>query len=229
MRISWEEQLGSETDHVTQGSSTRKLKPQNLWWEKPVGVAAVGEATSLTGEFIGKTHGVLEHTQTHTSRNQQRKGPICLWVVGEVIESGLRTKQVVLFPLGPLPHIQYHNAARWVPLPWQISKAPPLTMSQVHQDKNVAQMKEQIKPPEKELSGEEIAILSDAECKIRMLTEMIEYGHKIEEKVKAMQREIKKDMQGTNSEGKETRTQINGLEQKEEINIQPEQNEETRI
>ena len=36
-------------------------------------------------------------------------------------------------------------------------------------------------------------------------------------------------MQGTNSEGKETRTQLKGLEQKEEINIQPEQNEETRI
>ena len=30
-------------------------------------------------------------------------------------------------------------------------------------------------------------------------------------------------------EGKEIGTQINGLEQKEEINIQPEQNEETRI
>ena len=33
----------------------------------------------------------------------------------------------------------------------------------------------------------------------------------------------------TNSEGKETGTQINDLEQKEEMNIQPEQNEETRI
>ena len=41
--------------------------------------------------------------------------------------------------------------------------------------------------------------------------------------------EIKKNLQGTNSAGKETRTQINGLEQKEERNIQPEQNEETRI
>ena len=41
--------------------------------------------------------------------------------------------------------------------------------------------------------------------------------------------EIKENAQGTNSEGKETRTQINGLEQEEEINIQPEQNEETRI
>ena len=53
---------------------------------------------------------------------------------------------------------------------------------------------------------------------------MVEDGHKIVEKVKAMQREIKKNIQGTNSEGKETRTQINSLEQKEEINIQPEQN-----
>ena len=61
---------------------------------------------------------------------------------------------------------------------------------------------------------------------IRMLTEMVEYGYKKEEKVKAMKSEIKENVQGTNIEGKETSTQINGLEQKEEINIQPEQNEE---
>ena len=62
-----------------------------------------------------------------------------------------------------------------------------------------------------------------------MLTEMVDYGHKIEERVKAMLSEIKENVQGTDSEGKETGTQINGLDQKEEINIQPEQNEETRI
>ena len=44
-----------------------------------------------------------------------------------------------------------------------------------------------------------------------------------------MQSEIKKNTQGTKSEEKETGTQINNLDQKEEINIQPEQNEETRI
>ena len=79
-------------------------------------------------------------------------------------------------------------------------------------------MKEQIKAPEKiELSSEEVANLSDAQFKtlvIRMLTEMVEYGYKIKEKVKAMQNEIKKNIQGTNSEGKETGTQINDLEQK---------------
>ena len=61
-----------------------------------------------------------------------------------------------------------------------------------------------------------------------MLTELVEYGHKIKEEVKAMQSEIKENVQGTNSDGKETNTQINDLEQKEEINIQQEQNEETR-
>ena len=37
--------------------------------------------------------------------------------------------------------------------------------------------------------------------------------------------EIKENVQGTNSDGKETWTQINGLKQKEERNIQAEQNE----
>ena len=47
--------------------------------------------------------------------------------------------------------------------------------------------------------------------------------------MKARKSEIKENVQGTNSEGKETGTQINDLDQKEELNIQPEQNEETRI
>ena len=58
---------------------------------------------------------------------------------------------------------------------------------------------------------------------------MVEYGCKLEEKMKAMKSDIKKNVQGANSDGKETSTEINGLEQKEEINIQPEQNEGTRI
>ena len=62
-----------------------------------------------------------------------------------------------------------------------------------------------------------------------MLRKMIDYCSKIKEEVKALQSKIKKNMQGTNSAGKETGTQINDLEQKEEISIQPEQNEEIRI
>ena len=44
-----------------------------------------------------------------------------------------------------------------------------------------------------------------------------------------MLRETKENVQGTNSDAKETGTQINGVDQKEEGNIQPEKNEETRI
>ena len=50
----------------------------------------------------------------------------------------------------------------------------------------MAQMKEQIKAPEKiQLSDEEIANLSDAQFKtlvIRKLTELLEYDHKLDEK-----------------------------------------------
>ena len=47
--------------------------------------------------------------------------------------------------------------------------------------------------------------------------------------MKAMLRETNENVQGTNSDGKETGTQINTVDQKEERNIQPEKNEKTRI
>ena len=94
-------------------------------------------------------------------------------------------------------------------------------------------MKEQIKAPEKiQLSNKDIANLSDAQFKtlvIRKLTESVEYGCKLDEKMEAMLRETKENIQGTNSVGKETGTHINGMDQKEERNIQPEKNEEIRI
>ena len=81
-------------------------------------------------------------------------------------------------------------------------------------------MKEQIKAQEKiQLRDGKIANLSDAQFKtvvIRMLTELVEYGCKIQKKVKAMKSEIKENAQGTNSDGKETGTQINSVDQKEE-------------
>ena len=58
---------------------------------------------------------------------------------------------------------------------------------------------------------------------------MAEFGYKLNEKMKAMLRETKENVQGTNSDGKETGTQINSVDQKEERNIQTEKNEETRI
>ena len=60
---------------------------------------------------------------------------------------------------------------------------------------------------------------------IRKLTELVEFGCKLDEKMKAMLSEIKENVQGTNSDGKETGTQIKSVDQKEERNIQPEKNE----
>ena len=51
----------------------------------------------------------------------------------------------------------------------------------------------------------------------------------MKKQMKDTQSEIKQNIQGTNSDRKETRTQSNDLEQKEKINIHPEQNKETRI
>ena len=85
----------------------------------------------------------------------------------------------------------------------------------------MAQMKEQSKTSE--LSNEEIANLSDGEFKalaIKMLTDLIELGQKMKKQMKDTQNEIKQNIQGTNSERKETRIQSNDLEQKKKINNQ---------
>ena len=58
---------------------------------------------------------------------------------------------------------------------------------------------------------------------------MVVFVRKLDEKMKAMLRETKENVQETNSDGKETGTPINTVDQKEERNIQTENNEETRI
>ena len=94
-------------------------------------------------------------------------------------------------------------------------------------------MTEYFKAPEKiQLREEEITNLSDAQFKtlvIKTLTELVEFVQKLDEKMKPMLSETKENVQGTKSDEKETGTQINGMDQKEETNIQPEKNEETRI
>ena len=78
----------------------------------------------------------------------------------------------------------------------------------------MAQMKEQSKASERELSDEEIANLSDGEFKalvIKMLTDLTELGRKMKKQMKDTQSEVMQNIQGTNSDGKETRTQKNNL------------------
>ena len=52
-----------------------EIKPQNLQLKKPVRVEAAGETPSLTGEFVGETHRILECAQNHPPWNQHQKGP----------------------------------------------------------------------------------------------------------------------------------------------------------
>ena len=105
----------------------------------------------------------------------------------------------------------------------------------MRKQRNMAEMKEQNKTPEKELHKMEINNLSDSEFKtlvIRMLKELTEYSNQIkktQEDMKVILSEIKKNLQGTNSGRDETRIKINYLEHKEEISFQPEHLEEKII
>ena len=83
-----------------------------------------------------------------------------------------------MFPLWPLSHSQHRSAASRVN-----SKGPaPLQPIRCSKTKKEAQMKEQSKTSERELSEEEITNLSDGEFKsleIKMLTDLIELGQKM--------------------------------------------------
>ena len=85
-------------------------------------------------------------------------------------------------------------------------------------------MTEHFKAPEKrQLSDEEIANLSEAQFKtlvLKTLPELVEFVRKLEEEMKPILRETKENVQGTNSDAKETGTQINSVDQKEETSNQ---------
>ena len=88
----------------------------------------------------------------------------------------------------------------------------------MRRQRNMAQMKEQIKTPEKELNKMEISNLSDAEFKtlvIRMhkeLSEDLNSIKKIQSEMRGTLIEIKSYFQGNNSKMDETDNQINDLE-----------------
>ena len=90
----------------------------------------------------------------------------------------------------------------------------------MRRQRNMAQMKEQIKTPEKELNEMEISNLSDAEFKTlvkRMLKELSGYFKSIKKtqaETKDTLIEIKNNLQG-NSRMDEAKNQINDLEYKE--------------
>ena len=100
---------------------------------------------------------------------------------------------------------------------------------------NMAQMKEQIKTSEKELTKMEISNLSEAEFKtqdIRMLKELSEDPSSIKKTQSEMKLtliEIQNSLQRNNSRVDEAKNQINKLEHREAKNNQSERQKEKRI
>ena len=103
----------------------------------------------------------------------------------------------------------------------------------MRRQRNTAQMKEQIKTPEKELNNMEMSNLSDAEFKtlaIKMLKELSEDLNsikKIQSEMKGTLIEIRNNLQGNNSGVDEAENLINDLvcrkQSKEAKNNQSEQ------
>ena len=141
VQVNQEEQLGSETDHTTQDSSTGKesLKisaRKNLlgcqWQEKLPG----------SQEFTGKTCRVLEHTPTHPPGNQHQNGPICLWVAAEVTESRREPSKQHCSLSDSSPHTapQYGNMG--CPILVNTLGSAPYNVTGTWRQRNAAQMKE---------------------------------------------------------------------------------------
>ena len=82
-------------------------KASNHWLKPPVGVeAAAGKTPSLTGEVIGETKRVLEHTQANRPGNQHQQGPLCLWVAEEVTKQAESWASAIAPSRTPPPHIE---------------------------------------------------------------------------------------------------------------------------
>ena len=104
----------------------------------------------------------------------------------------------------------------------------------MRRQRNVAQMKEQIKTPEKELNKMAISNLSDAEFKplvtkmLKELREDLSSIKRIQLETKDLLTKIKNNLQGINSRVDEAENQINDLAHKKAKKNQSEQ-EEKRI
>ena len=98
----------------------------------------------------------------------------------------------------------------------------------MRRQRNMAQMKEQIKTPEKELNKREISNLSDAELQtlvVRMLKELSEENNSIKKtqaEIKDILMEIKNNLQGISSRMDEDKNQSKDMEHKESKNNQSE-------
>ena len=101
-------QITGRNDWGASETSQSRVSAQEKEASKPLAVETCGGCDSgRNSQPHRRVHWKdphLEHTQTHPSRNQHQKGPVCLWVAGKVTESLWRAEQPALFPDPSLSH-----------------------------------------------------------------------------------------------------------------------------
>ena len=165
-----------------------EIKLQSLWLKTPVGVEAAARETPLTGQFFGETRRALEPTPTQVSA--PRRAQFICGQQGKGLKTGRGQSKWHCSFLDPSPTYSTTTQQLGLPHPGEHLRLHPLHRNRCAKaKKNMALIKEQVKAPKIELNNEGIANLADAQFKtlvIRLPTEMVEYGHKMEEKMKAM-------------------------------------------
>ena len=147
-----------------------------------------------------------------------------VWVIGEAVHWTLQDTYYIR------PHYRDMESKQL----YLIHRSKHREPAKMRTQRNMAQMKEQIKTPEKELIKMEISNLSDAEFKplvIKMFKELSEdlsSIKKTQSDTKDTLIEIKNNLQGNNSRMDEAENQINNIELKEGKNNHSEE-QETKI
>ena len=98
------------------GLQLREIKPQTSELEHLWGLGQQQEKLPASQERSLERPTGAWSVRAHPLGNQHQRGPIGLWVAGEVTENQQRVEQVALFPLGPSP--TYRLTATSVTPPW---------------------------------------------------------------------------------------------------------------
>ena len=100
-----------------------------------MGVEAVGETPSLTGEVVGETHGGLEHAQAHPTWEAAQEGPNLIVGSGVKDQNPVESGVGALAPSRPLPHIQCQRNG--LPHPGQYLRLHPLESNRYAKTKKI--------------------------------------------------------------------------------------------
>ena len=167
VQISWEEQLGSKTDQANQGSSVGNYLKTTVY-KNVCGLQRQGNPQFHRRVYWRGPHNPRTYTNPPTWELAPEGAQSACGKQGKW-QSRARAKQAALFSLTPPPHIAPQDSTVGCPALVNTKGSTHYNVTAVLTPRNMAQMKEQIKTPEKELSNKEIANLSDAEFKMLVM------------------------------------------------------------